>query len=53
MTWRRMRPALEATGRVDAGVVDEALACLSSPRLAEVAPGMLQAWGRRRSGSPS
>ncbi|GHF69317.1 class I SAM-dependent methyltransferase [Streptomyces griseosporeus] len=47
-TWQRMRSALEATGRVDAAVVEEALAYLSSPRLAELAPGMLLAWGRRR-----
>lgn len=47
-TWERIRPALEATGRVDAAVVEEALAYLASPRLAELGPGMLMAWGRRR-----
>jgi SAM-dependent methyltransferase len=47
-TWSRMRPALEATGRVDAGVVEEALAYLASPRLAELGPGMAMAWGQRR-----
>ncbi|MEU4037392.1 class I SAM-dependent methyltransferase [Streptomyces collinus] len=45
-TWRRMRPELEATGLVNASVVDEALAYLSSPDLAELGPGMLMAWGR-------
>ncbi|MFE0515692.1 class I SAM-dependent methyltransferase [Streptomyces sp. NPDC058964] len=47
-TWSRMRPALVATGRVDATVIDEALAYLASPRLAELGPGMMMAWGRRR-----
>ncbi len=46
-TWRRMRPELEATGRVDGTTVDEALAYLSSPVLAELAPGMVLAWGQR------
>ncbi|MYW48572.1 methyltransferase domain-containing protein [Streptomyces sp. SID486] len=46
-TWNRMRPALEETGLVDAAVVDEAVAYLSSPRLAELGPGMVMAWGRR------
>ncbi|MFH8800777.1 class I SAM-dependent methyltransferase [Streptomyces sp. NPDC017936] len=46
-TWRRMRPALEATGRVDAAVVEEALEYLDSPRLAELGPGLATAWGRR------
>ncbi|MFF3501851.1 class I SAM-dependent methyltransferase [Streptomyces sp. NPDC003247] len=46
-TWRRMRPALEATGHVDAEAVDEALAYLDSPRLAELGPGMAMAWGQR------
>ncbi|GAA2779455.1 methyltransferase domain-containing protein [Streptomyces rameus] len=46
-TWSRMRPALEATGQVDAAVVDEALAYLASPRLAELGPGMAMAWGQR------
>ncbi|WP_328869351.1 methyltransferase domain-containing protein [Streptomyces sp. NBC_00287] len=46
-TWQRMRPALEATGRVDAATVEEALAYLASPGLAELGPGMLMAWGRR------
>ncbi|MFI9244817.1 class I SAM-dependent methyltransferase [Streptomyces sp. NPDC053086] len=46
-TWRRMRPALEETGLVDAVVIDEALAYLASPRLAELGPGMAMAWGRR------
>ncbi|MGA4985586.1 class I SAM-dependent methyltransferase [Streptomyces cellulosae] len=47
-TWRRMRPELEATGLVDARVVDEALAYLESPQLAEVGPGMAMVWGRRK-----
>ncbi|MEU6069796.1 MULTISPECIES: class I SAM-dependent methyltransferase [Streptomyces] len=47
-TWSRMRPALEETGRVDATVIDEALAYLASPRLAELGPGMMMAWGQRR-----
>ncbi|MBT3149423.1 methyltransferase domain-containing protein [Streptomyces sp. CHD11] len=46
-TWSRMRPALEATGRVDSDVVDAALAHLDSPRLAELGPGMAMAWGQR------
>ncbi|MEV5153903.1 methyltransferase [Streptomyces werraensis] len=46
-TWRRMRPELKATGLVDARVVDEALAYLESPVLAEVGPGMAMVWGRR------
>ncbi|MFF3891328.1 methyltransferase [Streptomyces sp. NPDC001914] len=46
-TWDRMRPALEETGRVDSAVVDEAMAYLASPRLAELGPGMMIAWGRR------
>ncbi|MFF5858101.1 class I SAM-dependent methyltransferase [Streptomyces sp. NPDC012751] len=46
-TWNRMRPALEETGLVDAAVVDEALAYLASPGLAELGPGMVLAWGRR------
>jgi SAM-dependent methyltransferase len=46
-TWIRMRPELEATGRVDAEVIDEALEYLASPRLAELAPGMAMAWGQR------
>ncbi|MFF7974281.1 methyltransferase [Streptomyces sp. NPDC007905] len=46
-TWERMRPALQETGRVDAAVVDEALAYLASPRLAELGPGMVMAWGQR------
>lgn len=46
-TWSRMRPALEETGRVDAAVVEEALAYLASPRLAELGPGMAMAWGQR------
>lgn len=46
-TWSRMRPALEETGLVDAAVVDEALAYLASPGLAELGPGMIMAWGRR------
>ncbi|WP_333775612.1 class I SAM-dependent methyltransferase [Streptomyces sp. IBSBF 3136] len=45
-TWRRMRPELEATGLVDASVVDEALAYLASPDLAELGPGMVMAWGQ-------
>jgi SAM-dependent methyltransferase len=46
-TWSRMRPALEETGLVDATVVDEALAYLTSPRLAELGPGMMMAFGQR------
>lgn len=46
-TWSRMRPALEDTGRVDAAVIDEALAYLASPRLAELGPGLMTAWGQR------
>ncbi|WAZ19654.1 class I SAM-dependent methyltransferase [Streptomyces cinnabarinus] len=46
-TWQRMRPELTATGRVDAATVEEALGYLSSPRLAELGPGLLMAWGRR------
>ncbi|MFF4535246.1 class I SAM-dependent methyltransferase [Streptomyces aureus] len=46
-TLDRMRPALEEIGRVDSAVVEEALAYLASPRLAELGPGMLMAWGRR------
>ncbi|MEU3860051.1 class I SAM-dependent methyltransferase [Streptomyces sp. NPDC028722] len=46
-TWSRMRPALEETGLVDAAVIDEALAYLASPRLAELGPGMVMAWGQR------
>ncbi|MCT7356808.1 methyltransferase domain-containing protein [Streptomyces sp. 15-116A] len=49
-TWSRMRPELVATGRVDDEVVDEALAYLASPRLAELGPGMAMAWGRRPPG---
>lgn len=46
-TLSRTRPALEGTGLVDASVVDEALAYLASPRLAELGPGMVMAWGQR------
>ncbi|AZM64140.1 MULTISPECIES: class I SAM-dependent methyltransferase [unclassified Streptomyces] len=46
-TWSRMRPQLEATGLVDADVVDQALTYLSAPHLAELGPGMAMAWGRR------
>ncbi|WP_406835758.1 class I SAM-dependent methyltransferase [Streptomyces sp. AHU1] len=46
-TLDRMRPALEETGRVDSVVIDEALAYLASPRLAELGPGMVTAWGQR------
>lgn len=49
-TWDRMRPALLGTGRVDAAVLDEASAYLASPRLAELAPGMMMAWGQRHRG---
>ncbi|MFD0267236.1 methyltransferase domain-containing protein [Streptomyces sp. NPDC127106] len=45
-TWERMRPDLLA-GRLDAAVLDEALAYLASPVLAELGPGMLTVWGRR------
>ncbi|TVL91099.1 class I SAM-dependent methyltransferase [Streptomyces sp. SAJ15] len=51
-TWRRMRPALEETGRVAPTTIDEALAYLGSPRLAELAPGMMTAWGSRASAAP-
>ncbi|MFE2530929.1 class I SAM-dependent methyltransferase [Streptomyces sp. NPDC059371] len=47
-TWNRMRPALEETGRVDSAVIDEAVDYLASPRLAELGPGMMIAWGQRR-----
>ncbi|MGW7253566.1 class I SAM-dependent methyltransferase [Streptomyces sp. NPDC054834] len=47
-TWGRMRPALVNTGRVDTAVIDEAMAYLASPGLAELAPGMMMAWGQRR-----
>ncbi|MFD6920720.1 class I SAM-dependent methyltransferase [Streptomyces sp. NPDC059944] len=46
-TWNRMRPALEETGLVDSAVIDEALAYLASPALAEFGPGMAMAWGQR------
>ncbi len=46
-TLQRMRPELVATGGVDAATVEECLAYLSSPTLAELAPGILLAWGRR------
>lgn len=46
-TWNRMRPALEETGRVDSAVIDEAVAYLASPRLAELGPGLMIAWGQR------
>lgn len=46
-TWDRMRPALEETGRVDAAVIEEALSYLASPRLAELGPGLMMAWGQR------
>lgn len=46
-TWTRMRTTLEESGLVDAEAVDEALAYLASPELAELAPGMLMAWGQR------
>ncbi|MBL1082432.1 methyltransferase domain-containing protein [Streptomyces actinomycinicus] len=49
-TWSRMRPALEETGLVDAAAVDEALDYLASPRLAELGPGMVTAWGQRPRG---
>ncbi|MEU2395682.1 class I SAM-dependent methyltransferase [Streptomyces sp. NPDC007369] len=45
-TWERMRPDLLA-GRIDAATLDEALAYLASPALAELGPGMLTVWGRR------
>ncbi|MGW4688763.1 class I SAM-dependent methyltransferase [Streptomyces sp. NPDC004244] len=45
-TWERMRPDLLA-GRLDAATLDEALAYLASPALAELGPGMLTVWGRR------
>jgi SAM-dependent methyltransferase len=46
-TWNRMRPALEETGRVDSAAIDDALAYLVSPRLAELGPGLMMAWGQR------
>ncbi|MCD0483751.1 methyltransferase domain-containing protein [Streptacidiphilus sp. ASG 303] len=45
-TWTRMREALTAPGRLDPAELDEALAHLSSPGLADLSPGMLTAWGR-------
>lgn len=55
-TWLSMRESLEDSlaketaaggGRGDPGVLDEALAYLSSPALADLSPGMISAWGRR------
>ncbi|MFI0960560.1 class I SAM-dependent methyltransferase [Streptomyces sp. NPDC021080] len=46
-TLDRMRPALEETGRVDSTDIEETLAYLASPRLAELGPGMMTAWGQR------
>ncbi|MFD3717585.1 class I SAM-dependent methyltransferase [Streptomyces sp. NPDC058674] len=46
-TLQRMRSDLLAPGRLDAATLDEALAYLVSPRLAELGPGMLTVWGRR------
>lgn len=46
-TWNRMRPALVETGLVDSAVVEEALAYLASPDLAEFGPGMAMAWGQK------
>lgn len=50
-TWSRMRPELEDTGLVDGDTIDQALAYLASPRLAELGPGMVLAWGRRPAAS--
>ncbi|MET8132955.1 class I SAM-dependent methyltransferase [Streptomyces sp. NPDC005251] len=47
-TWNRMRPALEETGQVDSDGIDDALAYLASPQLAELGPGLMMAWGQRR-----
>lgn len=60
-TWLSMRESLEAAeeekeerdgpgGGTDPGVLDEALAYLSSPALADLSPGMICAWGRRPAG---
>ncbi|MER5373246.1 methyltransferase [Streptomyces sp. NPDC002553] len=46
-TWSRMRPELERAGPDHAGALDEALAYLAAPELAELGPGMAMAWGRR------
>ncbi|MFJ7164840.1 class I SAM-dependent methyltransferase [Streptomyces globosus] len=46
-TLRRLRPDLLSGGRLDEATLDEALAYLESPDLAELAPGMLTVWGRR------
>ncbi|MFF3849303.1 methyltransferase domain-containing protein [Streptomyces sp. NPDC002328] len=46
-TWSRMRPELEAAGPGHADVLDEAMAYLASPELAELGPGMAMAWGQR------
>ncbi|MFI9100802.1 class I SAM-dependent methyltransferase [Streptomyces fildesensis] len=46
-TWERMRAGLESSGLVDAQTVDEALAYLASPELADLSPGMITSWGRR------
>ncbi|MEW2414695.1 methyltransferase domain-containing protein [Streptomyces sp. NPDC046866] len=45
-TLERMRPELLADGRLEPAALDEALAYLDSPRLAELGPGMLTVWGR-------
>lgn len=46
-TWISMREALEADAALPPGALDEALAYLSSPALADLSPGMISAWGRR------
>ncbi|MEU8779932.1 methyltransferase domain-containing protein [Streptomyces sp. NPDC048606] len=46
-TLRRMRADLLGVGGLDPATLDEALAYLASPELAELAPGMLTVWGRR------
>lgn len=47
-TWNSLRNALEADDAgLAPGVLDEALAYLSSPALADLSPGMISAWGRR------
>lgn len=47
-TWERARAAMIATGLVDGPAIDAAVRYLDSPRCADIAPGMLTAWGRRQ-----
>ncbi|MET9117012.1 methyltransferase domain-containing protein [Streptomyces longwoodensis] len=44
-TWERSRPAMLATGLVDAAAVDEAVRYLGSADCAALSAGMLTAWG--------